>query len=135
MVARAATAIANGQATNVLCVNGDTWDPKGMYLKPPPLFSPMRDFTMPYGAAGANADYAMAARLHMHRYGTTSRQLAKIAVDQRGHPRRYVDPFIDGRGIQSGLLDADAHEQQGQDAEHDPADLSGDPRVDAASNT
>ena len=83
MVARAATAIANGQASTVLCVNGDTWDPKGMYLKPPPLFSPMRDFTMPYGAAGANADYAMAARLHMQRYGTTSRQLAKIAADQR----------------------------------------------------
>jgi acetyl-CoA acetyltransferase len=83
MVARAAAAIANGQASTVLCVNGDTWDPKGMYLKPPPLFSPMRDFTIPYGAAGANADYAMAARLHMHRYGTTSRQLAKIAADQR----------------------------------------------------
>jgi len=83
MVARAAAAIANGQATTVLCVNGDTWDPKGMYLKPPPLFSPLRDFTMPYGQAGANADYAMAAKLHMHRYGTTSRQLAKIAADQR----------------------------------------------------
>jgi acetyl-CoA acetyltransferase len=83
MVARAATAIAIGQASTVLCVNGDTWDPKGMYLKPPPLFSPLRDFTQPYGAAGANADYAMAARLHMHRYGTTARQLAKIAADQR----------------------------------------------------
>lgn len=83
MVARAATAIANGQATTVLCVNGDTWDPKGMYLKPPPLYSALRDFTQPYGAAGANADYAMAARLHMHRYGTTPRQLAKIAADQR----------------------------------------------------
>jgi acetyl-CoA acetyltransferase len=83
MIARAAAAVANGQARAVLCVNGDTWDPKGMYLKPPPLISPLRDFTIPYGAAGANADYAMAAQLHMARYGTTSRQLAKIAADQR----------------------------------------------------
>ncbi|MFM8411905.1 MAG: thiolase family protein [Alphaproteobacteria bacterium] len=83
MVARAATAVATGRATTVLCVSGDTWDPKGMYSKPPPLVSPLRDFTLPYGAAGANADYAMAARLHMARYGTTPRQLAKIVADQR----------------------------------------------------
>lgn len=83
MVARAATAVATGRARTVLCVSGDTWDPRGMYLKPPPLVSPLRDFTIPYGAAGANADYAMAARLHMARFGTTERQLAKIVADQR----------------------------------------------------
>lgn len=99
MVARAATAIANGQASTVLCVNGDTWDPKGMYLKPPPLFSPMRDFTMPYGAAGANADYAMAARLHMKRYGTTSRQLAKIAADQRASAQQNPLALFHGKPL------------------------------------
>jgi acetyl-CoA acetyltransferase len=83
MIARAAAAIAQGRCRNVLCVNGDTWDPRGMYTKPPPLLPPLRDFTMPYGAAGANADYAMVARLHMDRYGTTSEQLAKIAANQR----------------------------------------------------
>lgn len=83
MVARAAAAITAGRCRNVLCVNGDTWDPKGMYLKPPPMVAPLRCFTLPYGAAGANADYAMAARLHMERFGTTDRQLAKIAADQR----------------------------------------------------
>ncbi len=83
MVARAASAIESGRATNVLCANGDTWDPKGMYLTPPPMVAPLRDYTLPYGAAGANADYAMAARLHMERYGTTPEQLAKIAADQR----------------------------------------------------
>ena len=83
MVARAAAAVTQGRCRNVLCVNGDTWDPQGMYQKPPPMVSPMRDFTLPYGAAGANADYAMAARLHMERFGTTAEQLAKIAVDQR----------------------------------------------------
>ena len=83
MIARASGAVEAGRARHVLCVNGDTWDPKGMYLKPPPMVAPLRDFTLPYGAAGANADYAMAARLHMERYGTTERQLAKIAADQR----------------------------------------------------
>lgn len=99
MIARAATAVANGRATNVLCVNGDTWDPKGMYLKPPPLISPMRDFTMPYGAAGANGDYAMAARLHMHRYGTTSRQLAKIAADQRASAQHNELALFHGKPL------------------------------------
>ena len=88
MVARAAAAVAQGRARHVLCVSGDTWDPKGMYLKPPPLISPLRDFTLPYGAAGANGDYAMAATLHMARYGTTPRQLAKIAADQRASALR-----------------------------------------------
>ena len=88
MIARAAAAVSEGRARNVLCVNGDTWDPQGMYLKPPPMVSPLRDFTLPYGAAGANADYAMAARLHMERYGTTARQLAKIAADQRTSAQR-----------------------------------------------
>jgi acetyl-CoA C-acetyltransferase len=83
MVARAAAAVATGQCRAVLCVNGDTWDAKRLYQKPPPLLMPIRDFTLPYGAAGANGDYAMAARLHMARYGTTARQLAKIAADQR----------------------------------------------------
>src|SRR5262245_3830687 len=99
MVARAATAIANGQATTVLCVHGDTWDPKGMYLKPPPLFLPLRDFTMPYGAAGANADYAMAARLHMQRFGTTSRQLAKIAADQRASAQQNPLALFHGKTL------------------------------------
>jgi acetyl-CoA acetyltransferase len=35
------------------------------------------------GVAGANPMYAMAARRHMERYGTTSQQLAEVAVAQR----------------------------------------------------
>jgi len=97
MIARAASAVATGRCEIALCVNGDTWDPKGMYLKPPPLLSPLRDFTMPYGAAGANADYAMAATLHMARYGTTSRQLAKIAADQRTSAQRNPLALFHGK--------------------------------------
>ena len=78
-------------------MSGDTWDPKGMYLKPPPLVSPLRDFTIPYGAAGANADYAMAARLHMARYGTTARQFAKIVADQRTSAQRNPIALFHGK--------------------------------------
>jgi len=99
MIARAAAAVAEGRCETVLCVNGDTWDPKGMYLKPPPLVSPLRDFTLPYGAAGANGDYAMAARLHMDRYGTTSRQLAKIAADQRTSAQRNPIALFHGQPL------------------------------------
>jgi acetyl-CoA acetyltransferase len=99
MISRAAAAVATGRCEVALCVNGDTWDPKGMYLKPPPLVSPLRDFTMPYGAAGANGDYAMAAKRHMHRYGTTSRQLAKIAADQRTSAQRNPLALFHGKPL------------------------------------
>ncbi|MEU4227679.1 thiolase family protein [Nonomuraea sp. NPDC026600] len=36
-----------------------------------------------YGEFGGNPPYALAARRHMHEYGTTSRQLGAIAVAQR----------------------------------------------------
>ncbi|MEO8953536.1 MAG: thiolase family protein [Ktedonobacteraceae bacterium] len=36
-----------------------------------------------YGNYGANPSYALAARRHMHRFGTTSEQLGAIAVSQR----------------------------------------------------
>ena len=36
-----------------------------------------------YGFYGANPGYAMAARRHMHLFGTTSEQFGAIAVSQR----------------------------------------------------
>ena len=41
------------------------------------------EFDAPYGLSGANAGYALIARRHMHEFGTTPEQLAKISVDQR----------------------------------------------------
>src|SRR3546814_6527197 len=40
-------------------------------------------FEAPYGPMGVNSGYALIAQRHMAEYATTSRQLAKIAVDQR----------------------------------------------------
>jgi acetyl-CoA acetyltransferase len=44
-------------------------------------------FEVPYGPPIPIASYAMAAQRHMHLYGTTSEQLAEIAVSARGWAR------------------------------------------------
>jgi acetyl-CoA acetyltransferase len=43
----------------------------------------MQGLKLAYGAIGANPAYALAARRHMHLFGTTSEQLGAIAVGQR----------------------------------------------------
>ena len=49
-------------------------------------------FELPYGLAGPPTGYALAATRHMHEYGTTSEQLAEVAVATRKwaplNPRR-----------------------------------------------
>jgi acetyl-CoA acetyltransferase len=44
---------------------------------------PSAQFEMPFGVGGPPSVYAMAAMRHMHEYGTTSEQLAEIAVATR----------------------------------------------------
>lgn len=56
----------------------------GMGGGPP---SPLANMTDPYGMT-LIANYAMVARRHMHQYGTTSEQLARIAVATRAHAMR-----------------------------------------------
>jgi acetyl-CoA acetyltransferase len=43
----------------------------------------MGGLRLAYGSYGANPSYALAARRHMHLFGTTSEQLGAIAVSQR----------------------------------------------------
>ena len=51
-------------------------------------------FTAPYGLTTVGG-YAMVARRHMHQYGTTSEQLAEIAVQTRRHAG--LNPSRSGR--------------------------------------
>jgi acetyl-CoA acetyltransferase len=77
---RAAAAIDAGLCNAVLCLVADlnrTGDQRV------PVVSTQREFEAPYGMIGANCGYALIARRHMHEYGTTSQQMAKVAVDQR----------------------------------------------------
>lgn len=80
MIWRAAAAIDAGMCNAVLCLVADlnrTGDQR------PPVVSIQREFEAPYGNIGANCGYALIARRHMHEFGTTAEQMAKVAVDQR----------------------------------------------------
>ena len=91
MVQVAAQAIASGQCRAVACVFSDA------PLKPPRpagsgdaarsgsagAYGFGRGLEAAYGHFGVNAAYAMIARRHMHRFGTTNDHLGAIAVAQR----------------------------------------------------
>ena len=82
LIQMAALAIAGGQASVVACVFGDTAKTGGM------RFDRASGGEVPWSAwgfMGAAANSALAADRHMHRYGTTSRQLAEVAVACRHH--------------------------------------------------
>lgn len=91
-VAHAAAAIRGGLCTTVLITYGSTAASErfaigtggGMPGDPPDQFD------APYGPTIVGA-YAMAAMRHMHEYGTTSEQLAEIAVTMRRHAG--LNPF------------------------------------------
>ncbi len=85
-VMRAASAIVTGVCDTVLITHGD--NPRtGMTgaetgAKMTTTLNPQ--FELPYGVPLTNG-YAMAGRAHMHEYGTTSEQLAQVAVSARKH--------------------------------------------------
>ncbi len=99
----AAAAIAAGLCDVVVSVYASTprgdrsrgrRDPRRM----PPGPNPMAEWEMPYGLRMPMGPYALAAARHMHEFGTTSEQLAAIAVSTREwaarNPRaRYRDPL------------------------------------------
>ncbi|KUJ70158.1 acetyl-CoA acetyltransferase [Streptomyces albus subsp. albus] len=91
MAAHAADAIAAGQARVVLLVYGSTArsDLKAGRRTATLSFGadgPLQ-FEVPYGHT-LIAKYAMAARRHMHEYGTTLEQLASVAVQARANAAR-----------------------------------------------
>ncbi len=85
-VLRAASAIVTGVCDTVLITHGD--NPRtGMTgaetgAKMTTTMNPQ--FELPYGVPLTNG-YAMAGRAHMYEYGTTSAQLAQVAVSARKH--------------------------------------------------
>jgi acetyl-CoA acetyltransferase len=101
-VEHAAAAIAAGLCDVVVSVYAGT--PRSGRKRgeqrggPPPGPNPMVDWEMPFGLRMPMGAYALAASRHMAVYGTTSEQLAQIAVDTRRwaamNPNaRYRDPI------------------------------------------
>ncbi len=86
MVQMASLAVASGSATAVACVFADAPLREGssagsVYGSQGP--AGFQGLLGASGVVGASSMYAMAARRHMLRYGTTSEQLGHIAVAQR----------------------------------------------------
>lgn len=97
MAAHAADAIAAGHARAVLLVYGSTAraDIKAGRRTGDLSFGvrgPLQ-FEVPYGHTLV-AKYAMAARRHMHRYGTTLEQLASVAVQARANAALNPDAMF-----------------------------------------
>ncbi|MBI2963002.1 MAG: thiolase family protein [Deltaproteobacteria bacterium] len=95
MVQNAALAIEAGLCTTVACVFSDA------PLKPPKpdddgkkqggsaaAYGFARGLSAAYGQFGVNALYALVARRHMHRYGTTGDHLGAVAVAERAWANR-----------------------------------------------
>ncbi|MEV0928288.1 acetyl-CoA acetyltransferase [Streptomyces spongiicola] len=97
MAGHAADAIAAGHANAVLLVYGSTAraDIRGGRRTSDLSFGargPLQ-FEVPYGHT-LIAKYAMAARRHMHEYGTTAEQLAEVAVQARANASRNPDAMF-----------------------------------------
>jgi acetyl-CoA acetyltransferase len=88
MVAQAVTAVATGQCTTALCVAGQnllSFNSRAQAVKSmAESGSAHPQFEVPYGPIVPSL-YALVAQRHMHEFGTTSEQLAEVAVAIRGH--------------------------------------------------
>lgn len=88
MVHHAAMAVATGQCHTVLCVGGQnmlSFSSNGAAVqKLADAGWAHPEFEAPYGPLVPTL-YALAARRHMHEYGTTHRQMAEVAVTMRRH--------------------------------------------------
>jgi acetyl-CoA acetyltransferase len=96
MVLEAATAIAAGLAEVVLLVTSEA----GVYTdhaSTAPWTRPGHEFVIPWGLFTA-AEFALVARRHMHMYGTTPQQLARVAAAIRNNGHVNPEAVYYGRG-------------------------------------
>jgi acetyl-CoA acetyltransferase len=94
-IINAATAVASGLADMVLCVKGLK---QGQGARIGQLGARPRvaradvgadaDFYIPYGLMTPGQGFALMARQHMHKYGTTTEQFGAVAVSTRFHASR-----------------------------------------------
>lgn len=95
----AAQAIASGTADHVICYFGTNWatqlersaaERSGMYRFHTDVSS-KASLEVPFGWFPQPTQFAGRARRHMHEYGTTSRQLAEVAIQTRANAARTDD--------------------------------------------
>ncbi len=84
-VAHAMLAIEAGLCHTVVCVHAHKQATGRQEPRRGTLLSGKEDYERPFGLLGAPAQHASAAARHIHEFGTTSAQLAAIAVACRKH--------------------------------------------------
>ena len=95
-VLEAATAIRAGMADVVLIVTSEA----GVYTErasTAPWTRPGHEFVIPWGMFTA-AEFALVARRHMHMYGTSNEQLARVAATIRNNGHVNPEAVYFGRG-------------------------------------
>lgn len=90
-VAHAAQAIAAGKCSVALVTMGGR--PRSGARRAVPATAPSTPFEAPYGHSNP-ASYALAARRHMHEFGTTSEQLAAVKVAASAHAVHNENAFL-----------------------------------------
>ncbi len=85
MVSHAVMAILTGLCTTVVCVLGHRQATGRLEPRHGRLRDGNEDYEEPFGLLGAPAVHAAVAARHMYEYGTTSEQLAAVAVAMRRH--------------------------------------------------
>ena len=104
----AAMAVASGQANYVVVHKVMTMEGDNRYgqafgqigVKNPVVPGPMA-FAVPYGLQSPGQMFALAARRHMHKYGTTDDQFAEVTINAR----------LDGREQPGGSLPGAVHDR------------------------
>ncbi|MCC7275241.1 MAG: thiolase family protein [Alphaproteobacteria bacterium] len=83
----AVRAVEAGRASAVLCLAGAAQDGAFFRDRIGRFNRSIADYLAPHGCGGVNGLFGIVQRKHMETYGTTRRQLGRIAVDQRANAR------------------------------------------------
>jgi acetyl-CoA C-acetyltransferase len=114
-VNHACAAVAAGLCEVALITYGSTASSAGMAIGTGLRLGgePPEQFEAPYGPTTVGA-YGLVAHRHMHQYGTTSEQLAEIAVTMRRHASmnplaKYRDPITVDDVLESRIISSPLH--------------------------
>lgn len=91
MLEQAALLIGAGVCSVVLCAYGENRRTNWAFERHGSIRMGHEDFEECYGLTWGMGPHALAARRHMHEFGTTTRQLGLIAVAQRRYAMRNPD--------------------------------------------
>ncbi|MBI4300934.1 MAG: thiolase family protein [Chloroflexi bacterium] len=92
-------AIESGAASCVVCSYASNWLSERRLVGAPAGGGEVRSTAASYGMFGPGPDHALAARRHMHEYGTTSLELGAIAVTQRDYANQRPESQMYSRKI------------------------------------